>query len=364
MMTRKKIGFVLTSSLQSGGISRVLSIISNELCNIPDYEIHVISFYPSVAAGYTWNKNIFFHDLLKNILGMRRGILPASKELRRLLKNYEIDILVICGHNVGPLSILSSFLLKTKLVYWPHSSFYGYKLKTKFLNERINAAFADAVVTLTKADKINFLQKTLASNVVQIYNPIDPKLDLTLQNYDPDTKKIVSVGRLNEEKNFHSHLIEVAKIVLSRHKDYEWHIYGSGEYYKNIQERIEENKLADQIVLMGHKDDIYSIYRNYSILVMTSQFEGFPMALLEGMTKGLPLISFDVPTGPNEIIRHNLNGFLVSPFNTYDMADKICLLIEDDRIRKKFSMENMNYLEEFNIKIIRNKWVSLFEDIL
>ncbi|MRX63768.1 glycosyltransferase family 4 protein [Maribacter luteus] len=364
MTSKKKIGFVLTSSLHKGGISRVLSIISNELCEFTNYEIHIISFYPSVVSGYTWNKKIIFHDLLTSKVGMKRGILPASKKLRRLLKKHEIDILVLCGHNVGLLSILSSFFLRTKLVYWPHSSFSGYKLLTKYLNERINAAFVNVVVTLTKADKTNFLQKTLARNVVQIYNPIDPELDITYQKYNPNTKKILSVGRLNEEKNFHSHLIEIAKIVLSKHEDYEWHIYGSGEYHENIQIRINENKLAEKVKLMGHKSDIYSIYGDYSLLVMTSQFEGFPMTLLEGMSKGLPLLSFDVPTGPNEIIMENKNGFLIPPFDIHEMANKICLLIENTMTRNEFSKENKNFVKEFNIKKIGNKWVSLFESLI
>lgn len=115
---------------------------------------------------------------------------------------------------------------------------------------------------------------------------------------------------------------------------------------------------------MGHHDDIYSVYTNYSILVMTSEFEGFPMSLLEGMCNGLPMVSFDVPTGPNEIIQDGHNGYLIKPFDINSMADSLSHLIDNKMIRKNFSKNNKEFTSDFGLKLIISKWISLFDHCL
>src|SRR5690606_33587813 len=131
--------------------------------------------------------------------------------------------------------------------------------------------------------------------------------------------------------------------------EYTWHIYGKGSLETVIKENIDKLGLSGRVILEGNVTDLYEKYSSYSLMVMTSSYEGFPMSLLEGMVNKLPLVSFDIQTGPNEIIHNNQNGFLIEPFNIDDAANKINLLIENSTKRIAFSNANVHYVEEFRI---------------
>ncbi|MCC8158790.1 MAG: glycosyltransferase, partial [Phascolarctobacterium sp.] len=144
-----------------------------------------------------------------------------------------------------------------------------------------------------------------------------------------------------------------------------WHIYGEGkELYKlGILELIKKNGLLDKIILMGNKKNMYDLYADYSFLVMTSRHEGLPMALLEAKAKKLPLVSFDIETGPSDIIRNDMDGFLVPAFDTEAMSCKICELIENPELRQKFSDNSQGNLEKFSKEKIMRQWCDLIERV-
>ncbi|MEB8347238.1 glycosyltransferase family 4 protein [Flavobacteriaceae bacterium KMM 6898] len=363
-LVKLNIAFLLGRVSEKGGISRVASIISKELLDSKTYnKIHIISYHPKEKSEYGWSNKLVFHDLLNKRLPMKKGFIKGTFNLIKVLKINKIDVLIVAGHNVGPLAVVSSWFSKTKIVYWSHSS---YKASTnsrfRLLNEKFTAIFCKCIVSLTKTDEKNYKKETLAQRVVQIYNPIDPVLVLSNHEYKLKSKAIISVGRLTHQKNFLL-LVEVAKIVLEKHKTYCWHIYGSGEEENEIQKKISMNNLEGRLKLMGQSNNLYNLYPNYSIMVMTSRYEGFPMTLIEGMACKLPLVSFDIPTGPNEIIRDSENGFLIEPFNIIEMANSINKLIENPKMRLAFSNENENFSNEFSIQSIKDKWITLINKL-
>ncbi|ALM06782.1 hypothetical protein SB49_02405 [Sediminicola sp. YIK13] len=363
MNNKKNIAFLLTRISERGGISRVVSIITNVLQKTELYNIHIISYIKKEEYGYKWNNKIIYHDLLDESIPMKKGLPKAAFGLRKIINKNNIEILISCGQLVGPLGVISTLFKKTKHVYWSHSSFKA-KTGNKFkeVNEQFTAIFANAIVSLTKTDLKNYKHGTFASNIKQIYNPIDPRAVNSHLPYKLNAKKIISVGRLTDQKNFEL-LVDVAKIVLEKHKDYVWHIYGSGENEHKIQKKIEQNGLIDKLVLKGQSNDLYSIYNQYSFMVMTSKYEGFPMSLIEGLANNLPLISFDIPTGPSEIIRNNINGFLIRPFRIIEMANKIDELIINEDKRISFSNNNKEFINDFNIHSITTKWINLFNSL-
>lgn len=97
-------------------------------------------------------------------------------------------------------------------------------------------------------------------------------------------------------------------------------------------------------------------------MVMTSRMEGLPMTLLEAKAHKIPLIAFDIQTGPAEIIDNNINGYLINPYNTQYMADKICNLIENDDLRNEFSNKSYFDVEKFNLEDILKKWINIIND--
>jgi glycosyltransferase involved in cell wall biosynthesis len=363
MANKKKIAFLLSIITERGGIGRVTSLISDQLNKIENFEVHIISYAKKGPTSYGWNDELPYHYLLEDQISMKKGIFKASRKLRDILAINEIDILISCGQIVGPLGVFSTVFNKTKLIYWSHTSFKGASKKQyRMLNEHFTAIFSSKLVTLTKADEINYTKETLANDVVQIYNPIDVKLEGKSNIYQAKTNRIISVGRLSYEKNFEA-IIEISDIIRQQHPNFLWHIYGSGERKTKLQELIKDKKLEDKVVLMGQTNKLYELYSQYSLMVMTSRYEGFPMSLLEGLASGLPLVSFDIPTGPNEIIRENINGYLIKPFDTNAMANKIKYLLENTDKMNEFSNNNKKFMDEYSLKNIIYKWEQLLNEV-
>lgn len=361
---KHKIGFLLGRVTGKGGISRVTSILTDSMFK-EDYvdAIHIISFHKKDEVRYGWSQELFYKDLLNDRPSMLKGFYPALKNLIAYINTNKLDILIATGHNVGPLAVLASWFTGIKVVYWSHSSLVGYDSKSKYFNERFNSIFCNAVISLTETDRKNYQKITSSKKIYQIYNPIDPSLQIAVPKYNIQTNKIISVGRLTEYKNFQAG-IEAAKIILEEHPNFIWDIYGSGEYEPQLKSQISNLNLEHNIFLKGHVSNIYDLYNDYAFVVMTSKFEGFPMSLIEGMANHLPLISFDIPTGPNEIIQEGINGFLISPFDIKEMAKKINELLENDTLRLSMSKANAKLLDNFSMMKIQKQWKNLFKEVL
>ncbi|EKF1569276.1 glycosyltransferase, partial [Campylobacter coli] len=109
-----------------------------------------------------------------------------------------------------------------------------------------------------------------------------------------------------------------------KYKDWTLTIIGEGELKDTIKEKIKENRLENSIILKSFTKEIEKEYLNASIYVMCSYFEGFPMVLLEASSYALPLIAFNINTGPSDIIENEKNGFLISDGKLDDFVKKLC----------------------------------------
>ncbi|MBD0778834.1 glycosyltransferase [Maribacter sp. ANRC-HE7] len=359
------IAFLLGSTCSHGGIERVTSLLASTFAEKAIAEIHAVAFQPRDREQvYEWSEKVTFFELMKERKSMKSGIFKAVPKLRKYLKNNSIDILIVCGHLCCPLGGFSVLGTNTKMIYWSHSSYYGEVNHFKRINEHIGAICSKVVISLTKADKLNYRKKTLAKKVTQIYNPIDENLFLKSSPYNPNTNKIISVGRLDHPKNFESYLLEVAQMVLSKNPEYTWHIYGKGSLHDLIKENIDKLGLTGKVILEGNVTDLYEQYSKYSLMVMTSSYEGFPMSLLEGMVNKLPLVSFDIQTGPNEIIQNDKSGFLIVPYDRPNMAKKIQELIDCQDLRINFSRASEILINQYKMDTVLKKWTKLLNNLI
>ena len=193
------------------------------------------------------------------------------------------------------------------------------------------------------------------SKTIQIYNPIDPLLFVEKHEYEDASKKIISVGRLRPQKNF-SRLLDIAYETLKEYPEWQWDIYGEGPLREDLEKKRDSLGLREQVHFCGQVSDLYSRYHNYSFMVMTSDYEGFPMTLLEGAANGLPMLSFDIPTGPSEIIEDGKNGFLCD--NIEQMQSAIKSLITDAERRCVMSVESRRTASHFGVEEVCNQWMS------
>ena len=109
--------------------------------------------------------------------------------------------------------------------------------------------------------------------------------------------------------------------------------------------------------------DIFDKYLEHSMLLLTSCYEPFGLVLPEAMSCGLPVISFDCPYGPADIISDGVDGFLIKNRNINDYVEKICFLIENENIRIKMGQEGILSSQRFKASNIMPQWIQLFNQL-
>jgi len=361
---KKNVCFLL-GGFESGGIGRVVSILANKINeDNNDYNISVITITKDNKPIYKLNNKIKQDVLLDSYTSMRKSLFKSIIGLNKYLKKNNIDILIACGNIFYLPSIVAAVGKKTKVICWEHSNIYNTKdnYGQKF-NRFIAKIGADKIVTLTDSDRYGFENMLKARNVTRIYNPIDPRLNENKKEYNSKSKKIITIGRLCYQKQIDI-IPDIAKDIFDKYPDWSWDIYGSGEEENKVSNLIISKGLEKKVNLKGQVNDLYERYSDYSFIVMTSRYEGFPMTLLEASANRLPMISFDIATGPNEIIENNISGYLIEPFNSEMLKEKILKLIKNEEHRKIMSKKSFMNVQRFKVESIIIQWYELFESLL
>ena len=139
---------------------------------------------------------------------------------------------------------------------------------------------------------------------------------------------------------------------------------GDDQIKEKLVAELEEGGVITQVSFKGNVKGIENIYPNHGIYVMTSRYEGLPLVLLEAKQYELPIVSFNCPTGPSEIVLDSENGYLIDNFDTNEMSDKVCKLIEDEELRGRFSENSLNDTEKFSKERILQQWIDLIEEMI
>lgn len=216
----------------------------------------------------------------------------------------------------------------------------------------------DKIVLLTQEDKRKHWKDN--DKIEVIPNPItfkEPNVPAQLE-----AKRIVAVGRLEAQKNFSS-LLQVFELVAAKHADWMLEIYGDGSLKDDLMREIIQLGLERNVILMGYTDRVREKLMLSSCLVVSSLFEGFSLAILEAMSCGLPVVSYLCPCGPSDLIDEGETGFLVPQGDEQAMADRICRLIEDDKLRKEMGHAAKKASEQYRLDKIIPKWMNLFQDL-
>ena len=230
-----------------------------------------------------------------------------------------------------------------------------FPLFAKYLRWKMcrNASKLDALVLLTPDDEEDW--KSVVKTFV-IPNPIS---FFPIEGAALDNKQVIMVGRYNDAKGY-DYLIPAWEIVHQRHPDWILQVYGSGELHDDVVRWVKERNLKKSVILNDPTDDIMSKYLESSICVLSSRYEGFSLVILESMGCGVPVVSFDCPYGPRNIIKNGEDGLLIDYLNVNALADGICCLIENERLRKKMGRNARVNVQRFSKECIMRQWEDLF----
>lgn len=250
-------------------------------------------------------------------------------------------------------------------------------LRTHMLERAVSEY--DCMVTLTEHDLP--IWKRHCRRVERIFNPVTTPPGQVSRLAE---KRMIAVGRLEDQKNFKD-LVSAWSIVAERCPDWRLEIFGEGKLEHALRSQIARLGLTGSVILRGVVKDIASEYSNSSALLMTSLHEGFPLALVEASSFGLPLISYDCPTGPSEIIidagagggvgnaptatldqaaGNTPNGYLVPVGDVRTLADRICRIASDDNLRLHLGAASKASSRRFTPETIISAWEHLFSSLL
>lgn len=354
-----KIYFVIADISFKGGIERVTCNLANDFIN--EHEVVIVSYFKS-------NDNITFYldekVKVKYITNYKYDGQPGSikrlfKFIRIFLKinlyfkNKEVDYIISQGLPITLILFPLNFM-KKRIIACEHVHYDYYNKVIKWLRNKLYKYYYKVVV-LTSKDKEKF-EKNL-NNVECIPNYISK---ISKEKSFLNNKVIISVGRLEEQKGYDI-LIRVCSKLLPNYPEWKLKIFGEGNLKKKLEKQIIQKKMEKQILLMGTTNEIEKEYLKSDIYVMSSRFEGMPMVLLEAQSYGLPLVSFDCPNGPSDIIEDRVNGYLVKNFNEEEMLKKINKLIDNENLRIKMSKNTERMILDFEKINILKKWGDLFE---
>lgn len=217
----------------------------------------------------------------------------------------------------------------------------------------------DAVAVLTHRDLHDYRAILPDTRLVRIPNAVHSME----QRHSTWTNKIVvAAGRLFPQKGFDMLIPAWAK-VAEQHPDWQLRIFGTGEKRDELRALIEQHHLYNHVLLMGHTDQLDEELAKASLYVLSSRFEGLPMVMIEAMVHALPVVSFDCPTGPGDVLTDGREGILVPPEDTDALADALCRLMADEALRRKMGAAALETAHDYSPATVHPQWEKLFTEL-
>ena len=363
-----KLLYITNQICGAAGLERVLSIKTDFLITQYGHEIHIITLNQgTVELFYEFNKDIRHHDI--KISGKSVNYISGYVNgLNKVVKNINPDIISVCDDGLKGFFVPLIIKKPCPMVYERHVSKNieitedKIPLKTKILTwlkyklMHTGARFYDKFIVLTKD---NVFEWNL-NNIEVISNPLSfyPKETALLTN-----KIVLAVGRQSYQKGY-DRLLLSWQAVSKKHPEWNLKIYGKIDKSLKLKELAKNLGINNSVTFLPPTKNIIEVYQEASIYVMSSRFEGFGMVLTEAMSCGVPVISFDCPCGPNDIIANDKDGILVPNNNINLFSNAIVRLIEDEKSRKTMGTKGNQNVTRYLPEHIVPQWNQLFKSLV
>ncbi len=218
----------------------------------------------------------------------------------------------------------------------------------------------DAFVVLTEGHREQYTKLMRGQGRVDVIpNTVRP---LPGAKSDPAAKEIFTAGRLVDQKGFDL-LLEAFAPVARDHPDWRLRICGKGMRKRDLTEQIERLGLGGQVSLEPPAQRIGDDMAAASIFALSSRFEGFPLILLEAMSKEMAVVAFDCPTGPGDIVEDRRNGLLVPEKDVEAFGAALRAMIEDDELRRRCGPAAGETARSYTMDAIGPRWDALLDDL-
>lgn len=361
---------LLISSLKPGGAERTASELANYWVN-QGYNVTLITlsssdekpFYPLHSHIQLIPLDQTSLEISPLFLRLKR-IVQRISCIRKTLKIFKPDRIIAFVDIMNITTLLASQGLKIPVIVSERTHPAYYKLPKLYTWLRwftYGWAFKVIVQTRSAAD---YFPKRLQSRIAIIPNAVKnpPQRKLLSANLKP-VEKIYSVGRLCPDKGFDV-LVQVFSGVISDYPQLELTIYGEGKERKNLETLIAKLNLQEKVHLPGITSTIYDVLTQADLFVFPSRYEGFPNALCEAMSIGLPVIASNC-SGTIDVIRDGLDGRLFPVGDSKALEELLVELLNDPIQRLNLSRQALKVTERFCEHMVYKLWDDLiaFEGI-
>lgn len=386
-----KICFINTNIYGVDGISRVLSVLANELSK--KHDITVVTFEKEACVKkdrYNLSSRVHvdfwpalykkcyirrtFHKLNQQLPIIRKLDSKAIYDwiyLPKHMQDYWVEYInknqfdVVVGVQAKLAIILGSIVdrISCKTIGWQHNSYEAY-LENKgkyywnqdFLFEKYIAKL-DRYVVLNEHDEEQYrIKKNI--DTVTIYNP---KSFVSNRKSECIEKRFICVGGLRPAKGF-DFVIQAFEEFAKYNSDWVLDIFGRGDDQKKLEKMIQSKGLEERVRLKGVSDQIQNELYQSGAFLLPSRWEGMPMVVLEAMEMGLPVVSFDI-TAINPLITNEKEGLIVKKYDTNGFADAMVRMAEDNGFRIRCSRNAVIKAKFFDVKVISEQWEKMLVDL-
>jgi glycosyltransferase involved in cell wall biosynthesis len=377
-----RIVYCLPSLHLVGGMEKVLTIKANYFTEVLGYDVTIVltdgkdkkPYFPLSKKVKVVNLDLNYEDIrlypfykklflysYKQILYRKRltkQLMEIRPDITVSMLRREINFLTRIKDGSKKVGEMQFNRLNYRDLETAGSLVWLKQLFSKFWMKQLiyNLKKVDTFVVLSYEDKEHWPE---LDNVTVIHNPIEKFPEISS---DCSSKMVITAGRFVGQKGFDM-LLDSWKIVSEKHPDWSLSIYGNGD--KDLyREQIKRNRIEKSCHIYEAVPDLTEKFCESSIFAFSSRFEGFALVLTEAMSCGLPPVAFSCPCGPKDLITDNRDGILVTPENVAELAEKICLLIENEELRKEIGKNARETARKYTIDKLGLQWDNLFKTLV
>lgn len=374
---------LVITGLAAGGATNVVLDLASHFNHHPDFDVDLLTG-PS-PPGRTDVTNLAYEQGINTrvIPSLVNHIHPivnvkAVADIRRIIRQGQYDIVHTHSSVAGVVGRLAALAAGSPVILhhvhgWPlHEEMSATKRILYLGLERLCARYTTRIIAVSRPD----IQKGLAYGIgdadkfTLIYNgidlekfrqPVDHKQIRTELGLDPHCKLVGMIGRLDQQKN-PLDFIRAASRVVSGYSRVQFLIVGDGSLRSECERLIDDLDLKGKVFLLGYRNDIARILPILTITTMSSLWEGLPIAFLEAMSAGKPIVANDVD-GASDVIIDGETGFLVTPRRPSEMADRILRLLNDETLCKEMGHLAQERSHYFSVQRMVEQIESLYREL-
>ena len=314
----------------SGGAQRVVSLLCNGISDL-GHDVLLVLYENRTEYDYYLSEKVKV-VVLPNRKKNENTLIAAINKLvvlRQNVSSFEPDVIVpflsdptLAIYLATRFSKFSSRIITTVR---NNPKIFPKQRKYRWRNNILMAL--NKACFFQNIEQRDYFPKFIQKKSFVLPNPVSDELMNSVRS-ETDIYKIITLGRLSEQKN-QKMLIKAVALLVPKYKQLSLDIYGDGSLKEELQKMIDSLQMTEHIRLCGLTNDVKSVLLNHGLFVMTSNYEGMPNALIEAMATGMPCISTNCPTGPSDLIIEKDNGMLIAMNNVEECAESIAYMIEN-----------------------------------